>query len=296
MAEQKILRIILAHDGSEHARAAEALLLGLPLSPLDQILVLSVFDPEDPDEREIRAGTLDIVRRDFERNKLQIETSLTAGHPADIIQATARQWRADLVVMGAKGLQATLGFLLGGVAQQVVENAEFPVLVVRAPYNGLQRVLLAQDGSDHGQRALQYLCNQAQGICLPLPSGVEVVSATVIPPFEMPGTYLQTTHIGPEFLSQSNLEQSAIRHGLLTDNAKALLNSSVEDLKECGLNANSMLLHGEPASSLLEYARGNEIDLIVAGSRGLSRMEGWLMGSVSRKLVHYASCSVLIIK
>jgi nucleotide-binding universal stress UspA family protein len=40
----------------------------------------------------------------------------------------------------------------------------------------------------------------------------------------------------------------------------------------------------------------NQIDLIVAGSRGLSRVRSWLLGSVSRKLVHYSGCSVLIVR
>jgi nucleotide-binding universal stress UspA family protein len=35
------------------------------------------------------------------------------------------------MVMGAKGLYATLKILLGGVAHQVVEHARWPVLVVR---------------------------------------------------------------------------------------------------------------------------------------------------------------------
>ena len=36
--------------------------------------------------------------------------------------------------------------------------------------------------------------------------------------------------------------------------------------------------------------------MVVCGSRGLSAVSGWLLGSVSRKLVHYAGCSVLIVK
>ena len=53
---------------------------------------------------------------------------------------------------------------------------------------------------------------------------------------------------------------------------------------------------GETRLRSLDYAREHAIDCIVAGSRGLSRIQGWLLGSVSRKLVHYAECSVLIIK
>ena len=47
--------------------------------------------------------------------------------------------------MGAKGLRATLGILLGGVAQTVVEYANWPVLVVRAPFEGLHKVLLVSE-------------------------------------------------------------------------------------------------------------------------------------------------------
>jgi nucleotide-binding universal stress UspA family protein len=46
----------------------------------------------------------------------------------------------------------------------------------------------------------------------------------------------------------------------------------------------------------MEYVDRENVHLIVAGSRGLSSFQGWLMGSVSRKLVHYSNCSVLIVK
>ena len=69
----------------------------------------------------------------------------------------ARVHKPDLLVVGAKGLRATFGILLGGVAQQVVEYANCPVLVVRTPYEKLLRVLLVVDGSSHSQCAVEYL-------------------------------------------------------------------------------------------------------------------------------------------
>jgi len=53
---------------------------------------------------------------------------------------------------------------------------------------------------------------------------------------------------------------------------------------------------GDAATEILAYAKENRVDLIVCGSRGLSEITGWLLGSVSRKLVHYAGYSVLIVK
>ncbi len=56
------------------------------------------------------------------------------------------------------------------------------------------------------------------------------------------------------------------------------------------------MLRGDAAKEIIEYAKDNNINLIVSGSRGLSQFKGWLLGSVSRKLVHYSECSVLIVK
>lgn len=56
------------------------------------------------------------------------------------------------------------------------------------------------------------------------------------------------------------------------------------------------MTHGDAASEIIEYVRKNRIDLIVAGSRGLGQFKSMWMGSVSRKLVHYSDCSVLIVK
>ena len=56
------------------------------------------------------------------------------------------------------------------------------------------------------------------------------------------------------------------------------------------------LLWGDAGTEIIDYVKTHDIDLIVAGSRGLSQMRGWFLGSVSRKLVHYSNCSVLIVK
>lgn len=49
-----------------------------------------------------------------------------------------------------------------------------------------------------------------------------------------------------------------------------------------------------PANAILDYAEEEQIDLIVVGSRGLSAVKRFLLGSVASKVVHAASCSVLV--
>lgn len=54
-----------------------------------------------------------------------------SGKPAEEIIKLASRQRADLIVMGAKGLGAIARFLLGSVSTRVVQHAHCTVLVVR---------------------------------------------------------------------------------------------------------------------------------------------------------------------
>lgn len=51
---------------------------------------------------------------------------------------------------------------------------------------------------------------------------------------------------------------------------------------------------GHPAEHLLRYADEHDIDHIVLGHRGRSIFDRWLLGSVSRRVVAYAHCTVTI--
>lgn len=52
---------------------------------------------------------------------------------------------------------------------------------------------------------------------------------------------------------------------------------------------------GKAAQSILDYARENEIDLIVMSSQGRSGMSRWVYGSVADKVLHQAECSLAVI-
>lgn len=58
----------------------------------------------------------------------------------------------------------------------------------------------------------------------------------------------------------------------------------------------SMIVNGDPADAVLEAAIEKKADLIVVGSRGLGRVKGLLLGSVSQKIVQSAACACLVVK
>lgn len=52
---------------------------------------------------------------------------------------------------------------------------------------------------------------------------------------------------------------------------------------------------GQPARSIVAFAKSHDADLIVVGSRGLGSVEGFLVGSVSHKVTGLAECPVLVV-
>jgi nucleotide-binding universal stress UspA family protein len=288
------MNIILAVDGSEHSTAATKLLKDLPL-PIDgSITVLAVLIPRDASNHAGLELALAETKQMLEDVKPPVETELLTGYPAEQISEFASTHIPDLIVLGAKGRRATLGILLGGVVQQIVEYAEDPVLVVRAPYQGLQRILLVSDGSVHSQRATRYLGK------FPVPDLAEVRVMHVLPPLPTPALIARSWPAGSEAMApvpSYETEALLIKQAEEEERqGKVLLEDTLKTLADFGIEATSVLLRGDAATEIIEYVNQNEIDLIVVGSRGLSQMRRLLLGSLSRKLVHYAGCSVMIVK
>jgi nucleotide-binding universal stress UspA family protein len=77
---------------------------------------------------------------------------------------------------------------------------------------------------------------------------------------------------------------------------KSILAKAVETVKAQGLPVEARLRQGVPAEELLRAAVDEKADLIVLGSRGLSQVKAFLLGSVSDKVSHHAKCPTLIVR
>ncbi len=63
-----------------------------------------------------------------------------------------------------------------------------------------------------------------------------------------------------------------------------------------GVKAIPVMKEGNVATEIIKFAKKEPIDLIVIGSRGLSRLPKYILGSMSNKIANYAPCKVLIVK
>jgi nucleotide-binding universal stress UspA family protein len=100
----------------------------------------------------------------------------------------------------------------------------------------------------------------------------------------------------PPILSSEIDESLATRSQEEEKQGEALLERTVNELSHLDFSLKKVLKRGDAATEILNYAEENQIDLIIAGSRGLSHLQSWLLGSVSNKITHYANCSVMIVK
>ncbi len=75
---------------------------------------------------------------------------------------------------------------------------------------------------------------------------------------------------------------------------RSSLDEAYEIAEERGIEARTKLLAGDAAKQIVAYADEVDADLIVVGSRGLGRVSGALLGSVSRAVLRDAKRPVLI--
>lgn len=137
------------------------------------------------------------------------------------------------------------------------------------------RVVLATDGSSGARGAVEWLRR------LPLPPDREVMVITVVAPpsFRFPGTAESSSDSAQGRLLQARQ--------LADDTASRLLT---------GRSAIGRVVQGDPPGEIIAAARGWDADLIVLGARGLGRIRGFLLGSVSLDVVRGAPCPVLVCK
>lgn len=135
-------RILIALDEGPSAEnvAKQGLQLGKQLKA--EIAVVSVANTNDlhtdggvtPDEmaeiirkdtRENQAKILDNVFRDYEVTKFVEE-----GKPDEFIIKVAKEWNADILVIGTHSNSGILKVLLGSVFEKLVKNSEIPIFLV----------------------------------------------------------------------------------------------------------------------------------------------------------------------
>lgn len=78
--------------------------------------------------------------------------------------------------------------------------------------------------------------------------------------------------------------------------AEKLTQPFVEHLEDLRIDFELRLMEEPAAAAITNVAEIQHCDLIIMGSRGLTNLEGLLLGSVTNRVLHTTPCSVLVVK
>jgi nucleotide-binding universal stress UspA family protein len=206
------------------------------------------------------------------------------GDPRTEIVASARDWGADLVVVGARGLGGIARFFLGSVSLAVARYAPCPVLVCKGTPRDVHAVTVALDGSDHARRALDWLV-----ATLPPPPGLRMRLLGVTEPQHYPAS-------APGILGTTLRAAVAAVDGERRAMLEAQLATMARSVRVQIPAIETAVVSGTPADAIVRDLERCGTDLVVLGARGAGAATRLLLGSVSEGVLHHATCPVLIVR
>ncbi|PZG00363.1 universal stress protein [Micromonospora deserti] len=240
---------------------------GVPLNPYD----VGVPAPTEQAQKMVAQAAAELADR---WPGLTVEARQVAGGPGAALVEESR--RAELVVVGSRGLGGFAGLLLGSVGAQVAAHAHCPVLVVRPAEQPLPvegPVLVGVDGSESAELAVGYAADEATR------RGTPVVLVHVRPSDEERRV--------PDEVAETRAADQAESVELLATAGAAVRGSHP------GLAVEERVLRAaKPEQALIEAS--GDASLVVVGTRGRGGFTGMLLGSVSQALVQHAHCPVLV--
>jgi nucleotide-binding universal stress UspA family protein len=210
---------------------------------------------------ELRAAeALEVAKRLAASQGVQGSGTLISGaRPSEILRSEAVGH--DLLVIGSHGGSRAGGIIPGGVVTQIAHRCERPLLIARraVDHDGFpESVLLATDGSPGSWAAAKVVARMGARRQV----GVHVV------------------HVS----DRGDRDRDAhwqVRQQLIMITAESGTPPGFQDKP------------GAVPERICQVARASQSSLIVIGRRGLSGLEA--LGSVSERVAHRASCSVLLV-
>lgn len=271
---KKLKHILFATDGSEFSAGAQRVAIDLAKRCGARLTVMTiVLTTQDLEgvgthglreqmEREAQAR-IDAVLAAARAEGVACDTQLVYGEePHHEIVNTAAELDPDLVILGRRGKRGLARLMVGHATAFVAGHAPCDVLMV--PRSGQvwnQRILLATDGSAHGEAAAR----AAQAVAAQCQVPVTVVSATT---------------------RSHSAERKA--------EAQAAVDKVSADLKAAGIASEGVVSEGRPDEVVIDTATARNADLIVVGSHGRTGFSRLILGSISERIMGQAQCPVLI--
>lgn len=276
-------RLLVAVDGSESSLNALKESLRFAQGGSSTVRVVSVIPPYEGELRLVGVKNIAATMRGPYEEALaqsekiardqgvRVQTLLAQGEPHEIIPEFAEAEKCDLIVVGVRGFNPAETVVLGSMTARIIGYSRINILVVPLQTTiGLTRLLVAVDGSNLGKKAVDL----ARNIQKSYGSKISLIAVADVPP--------HLYGVDP-IAAHSFIEKT-----------RATLEESLGLGESYRAETQLILREGDPASTINEVARSEQIDLILMGSHGRTGLIRLLMGSVTERVIGHAPCPILV--
>ncbi|HSE90031.1 MAG TPA: universal stress protein [Candidatus Binatia bacterium] len=288
-------RILVPLDGSETAERVlpyARTLAGSLEIPVELLAVIEISRYVSAEKNRYLDALIDVaVHRNQEYLQriaktfpdVNIKYSVEGGTPQEVIITRAAD-KGTLITMATHGRSGINRWLLGSITEKILRGSNNHLLVVRANEEAktedkatLMSVMVPLDGSEQAETAL--------------PTAVELAKA-----MNLQVVLLQAYSLNIPY-SQDCLPEVGELEAKLQKEAISYLDNKVQQLKSEGLvNVFPLALEGEPAGTIIEWARGSPSSLIAMCTHGRSGVKRWVLGSITEKVVRHSDSPVLVVR
>jgi nucleotide-binding universal stress UspA family protein len=219
---------------------------------------------------------------------LTVNCQVKSGAAAEVILDSASADAGALVAMATHGQSGGGRWLLGRVAQKVLQAARNPLLTIR-PQDGdrshtdvhLETLIVPLDGSHLAEQIFPDVVYLATKLAL---------QVVLIRTFTLPSAgYYLAAHLSPPDMAELR-EKTRKEVG-------DYLQTKVEELRAKGVGRVSCVVaEGTGPEQIIDLARKTSGNMVAMSSHGRSGMSRWLLGSVTDRVVSYSGDPVLVIR
>ncbi len=250
----------------------------------------STDDPSQPHKHLIQFSLSLREKVGLQNTSVSIDPVVVVGHAAEEILTLAKNWRADLTVVGTRGCTGLQKLLLGSVSTEVLRHSTSHVQIARSnpkrASGNVYRILVPVDHSPFSQAAVEWLVQHRWQ------KAVEIQILTVVP---------EIHQLSEQFTEEENPEKAAIILSKIQSlKAKSLeqLNALADEIqiKTDAISVSCSIKAGEPPAVITGTARDWQADLILMGSHGRTGLNRILLGSVSSEVVQTSHSAVEVVK
>ncbi len=151
----------------------------------------------------------------------------------------------------------------------------------------INRILVATDASAASNRALEMAVQFAGQ------HNAELLIVNVIRDMQIPFDIKEI----PELEFNKFEAFNDAREEVMRKIAESVLRTAKEKAEKAGAKkVQTGIGTGDPATSILDFAKRRKVDMIVVGTRGQGKLKSAVLGSVSRKIINNAETSCLVVR